>query len=242
MSQEFAGNFIETLSVGQKNLINGVINLDIPDLEISWDFDQVLVRSEIPVADFCDMDLKTHYAGRRIRGWNSFSKWLLDDGVFKTKEESDAYEEMIWTDPKILKEAPPNKRLQALSFKASQLGIRQTITTSRIPALAKTTECQVKLHFPWLIGHVNQREVAVAWESGEDYKVAKVSEMYSKNPNVVHLDDSMSFVRKIIKIAPGIDIIGFPCVEDDTIGFENGRRVFFPDISVLTEMISYPEV
>ncbi len=213
MSAELPDNFFESLSIEQKNLLVGVINLNIPDLEISWDFDQVLMQSEIPTADYCDKDKGTKYSGRKIRGWNSYSKWLFEDGKFKTIEEAEAYEEYIWTHPKILKEAPPNKRFQALSFEAWRVGIKQSITTSRIPELAFVTETQVR--------------VAAAYEA---------------NPSLVHLDDSMSFMRKILKVTPGLSVIGFPCLEDIYADMQGPRRVFFPDISMFNELIFYPEV
>ncbi len=242
MSAELPDNFFESLSIEQKNLLVGVINLNIPDLEISWDFDQVLMQSEIPTADYCDKDKGTKYSGRKIRGWNSYSKWLFEDGKFKTIEEAEAYEEYIWTHPKILKEAPPNKRFQALSFEAWRVGIKQSITTSRIPELAFVTETQVRLHFPWLTGQVNQRTEAITGVSGEDYKVLQVAAAYEANPSLVHLDDSMSFMRKILKVTPGLSVIGFPCLEDIYADMQGPRRVFFPDISMFNELIFYPEV
>lgn len=216
--------------------------MNLYNLELSWDFDQVLMQTEIPVADFCDSDKGTHYRGRKIRGWNSFSQWLLEDGIFRTKEEADDYENKIWTDPKIIKEGLPNRKLQALSYAAFKRGIKQTITTSRISKLAIVTEGQVKLYYPWLSESVNQRLEDIPGVAGEDYKVTKVSELYMANPSLVHMDDSMTFMRKLLGKNPDISVLGFPAPEDYYADLTGGSRIFFPDISVFADMLYYSDL
>lgn len=215
--------------------------MNIWNLEISWDFDQVLLRSEIPVLEFVDNKLGTRYAGRKIKGWNSVAGWLVADGIMQPDKAND-FENYVWTEPSIISKAPVNGALQALSYVAWQRGIPQTITTSRIPKLADTTFEQVEKFFPWLQGRVNQRIKAVPGVSGEDYKVEKVSDRFKHNSNLVHHDDSMTFMRKLLSAVPGIDVIGFPCEEDYHLDLIGGRRVFFPDISLFNALVYYPEV
>lgn len=238
MSAEIVRNYVESLANGQKNLLFGLINLNLHRLEISWDFDQVLIMSEIPVLDFVDKDLGTHYAGRKIKGWNSIAKWISEDGI-KTRKEADEYEDWVWTEPKIVREAPPNRCLQAFSFVAWQRGIPQSMTTTRPPKLAEVTYKQVEMHFPWLAGYVNQRSPLEAGVPGTDYKAIKVAERSLVSPNLVHLDDSMVCMRKILKLNPDVDIIGFPAPEEEFSDMVGGRHIFFSDISMFESLLNY---
>ncbi|HJY98392.1 MAG TPA: hypothetical protein VJ227_01620 [Patescibacteria group bacterium] len=236
MLKESASSFLETLTNQQKLLVYGLVHLNRRGLEISWDFDQVLLKSEVPVLDFVDKDLGTRYSGRKIKGWNSISKWLTEDGL-KPEKEALEYEDWVWTEPKIIKDALPNERLRALSLAAKRRGIKQTISTSRVHKLASTTDGQVKLHFPWLEGRVNQRRSEADGPSGENFKVAKVSEIYRRNPDVIHLDDSMTFMRKLLMACPGINVLGFPAPDERHDDLYGEMRIFFPEISIFESLI-----
>lgn len=241
-SDESVGNFLRTLSYPQKEILFGVINLNTWNLEISWDFDQVLIESQSPVFEKADKDFGTHYKGRKVISWSSVAEWLVEDGKMHDFEKAKDYEEALWNDPDIIAKSPVNRRLQALSFVAWQRGIRQTISTSRPPALEEVTKLQVEKYFPWLIGHVNQRTVKQAGVNGKDginFKVRHVSELYQGNHNLVHLDDSMVTLRKLLQLHPNMNVFGFPATKERFSDLIGGQRIFFPDIALFESLVVY---
>ncbi len=244
MSKETTVDFLNTLSDRQKLTLYGFLHLNQKDLLISWDFDQVLIKTEIPVLSFVDRDLGTNYFDRKIKEWNSIAKWLIEDGI-KSEKDAYEYEHEVWTNPKIMKWALPNEKLQSLSYAAYLRGIPQVLTTSRVPKLAETTFAQVDLFFPWLKNCVNQRTYEKSGINGEDFKASKIAGLFRLNPNTIHLDDSMTLMRKLINICPEIGLIGFPNPEDDFSGLEGEKRIYFPDISIFNNLVFYfdlPEV
>lgn len=241
-SDESVGAFLNTLSHPQKELLFGLVHLNYHNLEISWDLDQVLIRTEVPVFEKVDKDFGTHYKDRKVVSWSSAAEWLVEDGKIQDFEKAKEYEETLWNKPEIIVKGPPNWRLRTLSFVAWQRGIKQTITTSRPPIMESVTDVQVKKYFPWLVGHVNQRNISQPGINGKDginFKVRHVSELYQQNHSLIHLDDSMATMRKLVELHPNIDVIGFPATREPYEDLVGGRRIFFPKMAFFESLIYY---
>ncbi len=225
MSVETAKSYLETLTDEQRIFLYGIINLNQRNLVLSWDIDQVLAASEIPVLDFCSSDLGVNYVGRKINGYNTVSNWLIEDGIIKKRKDARKYEKDLWENLELIAAAPPNEVLRKFSYAASLRGIQQFVTTSRIPELGHVTDHWVEGHFSWIPkDHINQRVNRDL--KGEIYKAIKVAEIYRRNPEVVHFDDSMNSIYKISQIVPEIGLIGFPYSGDDVSSLQAKTRIF----------------
>lgn len=203
MSKEFD----ENLTDPQISFLHSVINLNIWKMEISWDLDQTLLISENPVKEFCDKEFGTNYKSRRITGWDSISKWLVEDGIMPDVKTAVAYEGKLWTDPNILSVSKPNPKLQALSYAAYLRGIPQQIVTVRIAELKETTLKSVEVYFPW----IEPRNVFMNENpdiKGLVYKIGQLSGKLAQTPNLVHFDDDMKLTMPLIGANPGIGLIG----------------------------------
>jgi hypothetical protein len=55
-----------------------------------------------------------------------------------------------------------------------------------------------------------------------------VTDNFKAYPGTVHFDDSISAIRKITKMVPGIGIIGFPYSKDNFSDLVGNDHVFLP--------------
>lgn len=216
----------DKLSDKQKVLLSGLINLNIWNLEISWDLDQTLAITEEPIKTKCDNDFGTNYKDRKVDGYGNISKWLLEDKVFTHENDAKDYENKIWADPNILIPASPNQALQNLSYAAYHRGIPQSVVTVRVPALRQATHKWLGTHFPWIkAGNINMNIGGLI--SGAEFKVNVLKDQFAKNPNLVHLDDDMNIVRMLVGSVPNINVIGIIYPSDQIDDLRNvDSRVF----------------
>lgn len=245
-SDEALRSFLNSLSYPQKDFLFGVVDLNIAGLEISWDFDLILMMTQDPVFRKADKDFGTNYKDRKVISWSSVAEWLVEDGKMQDFENAKEYEEKLWNDPEIIRLTPPNKSLQVFSYAAWLRGIKQTISTSRPSTLEEVTKIQVENYFPWLVGNVNQRsagEPGITGRDGIGFKVGHVSELYQRNHGVIHFDDSMTTIRKLLELHPDMDVLGFPATKEPYSDLVGKRRLFFPDITLFESLITYsPEL
>lgn len=239
MLQERIQNYLQTLNDKEMGLLFGVINLNIYKLELDFDLDGVLAKTEIAAFDYCDKDLGTNYSGRKIPGFNPISKWLVEDGIMKL-EEAQAYEKSIWDNPKVIMEAPVNKKLRNLSLAAFERHIPQSVTTSRPPELGQTTKSWLKFYFPWIPEeNINIRTDKSV--SGVDFKATKVKEKTEINPNLVHLEDALYHIRRILELTPSANVVGFLDSIDDGADIRGANCVFLPGLSFFESLIYYSD-
>ncbi|QQG41434.1 MAG: hypothetical protein HYV90_04735 [Candidatus Woesebacteria bacterium] len=237
MQKETVQNYLDTLSYSQRIYLFGIVNLNQRDLVISWDIDQVLSRTEIPVLDYCDKDLGTNYSSRKIIGWNSIANWLVEDDLMNKKDALE-YEWRVWSDPKILLAGEANQKLRNLSIVANVRGVKQYVTTSRIPSLADSTFMWLNHNFPWIpTDHIGINPNSNL--DGNEFKARRVAELFKFNPGMVHLDDSMRLARTLLQKAPDIGFLGFPAEGESFEGLLGERRIFFPNISVFEDLLYY---
>jgi 5'(3')-deoxyribonucleotidase len=237
MSVETTKNYLQTLGFEQRIFFHGIINLNTAGLVLDFDIDQVLADSEKPVRKKCDLDNGTNYSERNERGYNIMQKWLVEDGIM-TPEDASGYEAGLWVNPKLLIQSEPNEALQKLSRAAARRNIPQFATTSRTPEVGEATYDWIRMYFPDIPrSNINQR--ADKSFKGEDYKALKVAKLYSTYPSLVHFDDSMSLMRKLLHLAPGVGIVGFPFAHDDISDIQGKNRVFIPDMNILNDLIYY---
>ena len=189
-------------------------NLNQKDLEISWDLDQTLSLSEEPVKAQCDKDFGTNYLlSKRVDGWHSISKWLLEDGKLDPKEAAD-YESRLWVNGDVLRLAPPNDYLRWLSFTAYRRGIPQSVTTVRVPGLRRATYEWLGEHFWWISpGKINFK-IGMG-VTGAEFKMETIVQKYKKNPCLVHIDDDLKITRPLLARAPGLGLIGIKYPSDN---------------------------
>lgn len=216
----------DKLSDNQKVFLNGFINLNIWNLEISWDLDQTLGITEDPIKVKCDSDFGTNYKERKIDGYGNISKWLLEDKVFTHEKEAKDYETKIWADNDILMQALPNERLRNLSYVAYERGIPQSIVTVRSPVLRQSTHKWLNIYFPWISsGNINMNVGGLV--AGAEFKVNTLAVQFQKNPNLIHLDDDMNIVRMLLAPVPNANIIGITYPSDQIDDLRNmDTRVF----------------
>lgn len=241
MSSEILKNRYDLLADEQKIFLNGVINLNQNNLVLNFDLDGVLSMTQIPVFNYVDRDLGTNFSSRKMKGFNPVSKWLVEDGLMNPKDAKH-YEDGLWDNPEIIKLAPPNFRLRALSYAANQRGIPQFITTSRPPGLFDITDEWLKYYFNWIWiepGSINIRSNNDI--SGMEFKAKSTYEVYKRYPEVVTLDDLMPHLQRIVELCPNIGVIGFPYDEDVLPEFTGSNKVFV-SLPVFEERLNYTDI
>lgn len=214
----------DKLSDKQKVLLNGFINLNIWNLKISWDLDQTLAITEEPIKLKCDTDFGTNYKERKIDGYGSISKWLLEDRVFTHEKDAKDYENKIWADSAVLIKALPNPSLRNLSYAAYLRKIPQSIVTVRTPALRQTTYKWLVTYFPWISPRNINVNVGGAIP-GSEFKINTIKTKFDQNPNLIHIDDDMEIVRKLVNVSPEVKVIGitYPSDKIDDLNVADNR-------------------
>lgn len=216
----------DKLSDKQRVFLNGFINLNIWKSEISWDMDQTLAITEDPIKLKCDFDFGTNYKERKIDGYGNISKWLLEDKIFTREKDAKDYEIKVWANNDVLMQAMPNEGLRNLSYVAYQRGIPQSVVTVRPPVLRQSTHKWLDIYFPWIrAGNVNMNIGGLI--SRSEFKVSTLQAQYQKNPELIHIDDDMDMVRKILFAVPDANIVGLIYPSDDISDINiNDNRVF----------------
>lgn len=235
-SQEIVRKSLDTLTMEQRSFLFGFINLNKWNLEISWDLDQVLSISEDSVKAFVDSEKGTNYLSRRIDGWNSIARWLVEDGILNEKDAV-GFENPLWINNDILSKAKPNEYLRRLSYVAALRNIPQSVTTVRSSGLRLSTYKWLDENFKWIRkGEINMN---IGMNSGFEHKIGIILGKYKKNPELIHIDDDLKIIKALAKAAPGLGIIGVICQSDDISGIEFAENRVFLDRDVLNGLIYY---
>ncbi|MEK7168710.1 MAG: hypothetical protein AAB778_01745 [Patescibacteria group bacterium] len=133
---EWPGGFVETLSNKQICTLRDLFEFRIK--RINWDFDQILVDSEVPVKEKFYIDTGINYRDKKIDQWLALSHWAEKDG-YMSFEEAKEIEAPIWEDPEVISLAKPIREMQTYSQKAAERGVIQTIVTTRVSKLREVT-------------------------------------------------------------------------------------------------------
>lgn len=239
MTTENQQNYLEILTLPQRQFLFGFINLNQKDLVIDWDLDQTLEITEDPVKAAVDAKYAkygTKYSERRIDGWDTITKWLVED---KLMDETSAreYERSLWVNNEILKQGLPNKHFRWLSYEADKLGIRQKITTIRSPGLRMTTYKWIDKYFWWIKpGDVNFR---IGMDNGFEFKVGSILNEYKKHPGLIHIDDDLTIIKPLASAAPDLGLIGIKYPSDDVTEYNHTANRVFLERDVLNNLIPY---
>lgn len=230
-------HLLDRLTVNQKRFLFGFINLNIGGMEIDWDLDQTIEISEDPVKAIVDAQKGTNYFNRRVDRWNSISSWLTQDKIL-SQEEAKRYEDGLWVNNDVLMMGPPNEKLRDLSFVAWRRGIPQSVTTVRACGLRQTTYKWLGEHFWWIPKKSINIKVGMN-PSGFEFKIAKILDMYKKNPNLIHVDDDIEIIKVLVETAPKMGIVGIKYPGDDVDGIKYAENRVFLEREDLNNLIYY---
>jgi hypothetical protein len=168
---------------------------------VGIDVDQILLSSIHPVIKQVSVDFDgLEFPLSSFKGWNSIRDFLLAAG--KNPKEAEEYEDWVWRDSEIIKNAPPIVEAQAFTKTLTYFGIEYYAITSRAPRLSDATYHSFSKYFDWI------REDQICQNEdenleGDDYKWMKVKE----KKVTLHLDDAPHQMELILKNTPAFGVL-----------------------------------
>lgn len=224
-------NLIEYNSA-QIKFIRRMRNYDLDSLSI--DFDETGFNSQDPVKRIAGrmIEKEEEYSNRRLKKFAELEDWLTRDlGIYY--EDASKLSWFLWTQPDVLRDAKPYKPVQAYSRNASESGVEEYIVSARNNSLSKITVDAIALYYPWIDpSHIKLTDRGDITHDSE-FKLRMLKEI---RPDV-HMDDSVSNIRLLLKYGPpNLWIVWF--ARESEIGeIEDDRVICVPSMEAFSQLM-----
>jgi hypothetical protein len=188
---------LKEYSSAQRKFIGRLRRYDIDTLTI--DYDETGFNSQDAVKRVAGrmIDRETEYSENRLMRFAALEDWFARDlGIYY--EEASKLSWFLWTQPEVLKNAKPYEPVQEYSKNASKAGVEEHIVSARNYGLSQVTYDSIAMHYPWIDpSHVKLTDRNDITHDPE-FKLRTLNEILPD----VHMDDSVSDIRLILKNGP----------------------------------------
>jgi hypothetical protein len=214
-------------SRGQEKIVSDLLDFKIK--KITWDFDQIMFASEVPVKK--DFYLKT---GINCLDW-PIDRWLAltERAVAESSmsyEEAKAIEMKSWMDPDILVQSKPIRAIQLYSKIAFLKGVKQSVVTARAPSLHEATTYGIQKYFNW----IPEKDVHIRKDESVNGKIFKGMTVGIVDPEV-HFEDSTADTESVLAHSNASVMLFSRSMERDRF-LDNKRVIELSDMAIFASL------